>query len=96
VLGVFLPVEGLPPQHAVPIEQLLMTFQQPAMRIGSFDLAPRFVHRNDCTSGSVKMCVSKRTRFPIKALPRRARKTNGGLGASFNETVTSVVASRSP
>ena len=26
VVGVFLPVEGLPSQHAVPIEQLLMTF----------------------------------------------------------------------
>jgi hypothetical protein len=27
VIGVLLPVEGFPLQHAVPIEQLLMTFR---------------------------------------------------------------------
>jgi hypothetical protein len=44
VVGVLLQVEGLPLQHAVPIEQLLMTFHQPAMRVGSLDLAAGPVH----------------------------------------------------
>ena len=44
MVGVFLPIEGLPLQHAVPIEQLLMTFHQPAMRVGSFDVEAGFVH----------------------------------------------------
>ena len=34
VIGVLPPVECLPLQHAVPIEQLLMTFHQPPMRVG--------------------------------------------------------------
>jgi hypothetical protein len=77
VLGVFLPVEGLPSKHAVPIKQLLMTFHQPAMRVGSFELAPPFVHRNDCTSVSAAMGVFNRTRFRSKHYHGGARRTNG-------------------
>ena len=44
MIGVFLPVEGLPLQHDVSLEQLLMTFDQPAKRVGSLDLTPGFVH----------------------------------------------------
>ena len=44
VVGVFLPVEGLPLKHAVSRDQLLMTFDQPAKRVGSLDLAAGFVH----------------------------------------------------
>jgi hypothetical protein len=44
VVGVFLAVEGLPLQHAVSNEQLLMTLQQSAKRVRSFDPAAGFVH----------------------------------------------------
>ena len=73
VVGVFPPVEGLALQHAVSIEQLLMTLHQPAERVGSFDLAAAFVHTAITVHvAALGVCLQEDT-FP--ELPRHGIET---------------------